>query len=127
MKGRGPARGFSLLEVMVALAVIATAFVALLGLHARNLRIVVQDEAYTQSILLARDLLSQVELEGLPEVGFSSGDFESRYPGQYPGYRWEQTVTDVFLSDTRSVTVRVIPGTDASSATELTVVVRGRG
>src|SRR5207237_3487504 len=104
---RRGARGFTLLEVMVAMAVIAIAFTALLGPHARNLQIAAREQAYTQALLLSRSLITEVELADLPEVGISEGDFEASYPGLYPGFRWIRTVVDppMPLPDTREVTV----------------------
>jgi general secretion pathway protein I len=119
-------RGFTLLEVMVALAVIATAFTALLGLHVRNLRLAAREQAYTQALLLSRSLITEVELGPFPEVGFSQGDFEDTHPGRYPGFVWTRTVNDFPVPDTREVTIRVVPNGDESAASELTVFVRPR-
>lgn len=120
------AHGFTLLEVMVALAVIATAFTALLGLHVRNLRLAAREDAYTQALLLSRSLVTEAELAGYPEVGVAQGDFEERWPGLYPGFRWIRTVTDFPVPDTREVTIRVVPNGDESAASELTIFVRPR-
>lgn len=120
------ARGFTLLEVMVALVVIATAFTALLGLHVRNLRLAAREQSYTQALLLSRSLITEVEIGDYPEIGLSEGDFEERYPGLYPGFRWSRTVSDFMGLDTREVTVRVVPNGDQSAASELTVFVRPR-
>lgn len=117
-------RGFTLLEVLVALAVVAIAFTALLGLHVRNLRTVARDQAYLEAVLLARTLVTEIELAGAPPVGTSSGDFEGEAPGEYPGFRWEREVTDALL-DTREVRVRVIPPYGEAAAAELTFFVRG--
>jgi len=105
--------------------VVATAFTALLGLHVRNLRLVAREQAYAQALLLARSMISEVELAGFPEVGFAEGDFEDTAPDRYPGYRWQRTVND-FVLDTREVTVRVVPNGDESAAAELTLFVRPR-
>jgi general secretion pathway protein I len=118
------ARGFTLLEVMVALAVIATAFTALLGLHVRNLKLAARDQAYTQALLLSRSLISEAELGPYPEVGVAQGDFEDRWPGRYTGFRWLRTVSDFSVLTVRQVTIRVIPYDDESAASELTVFVR---
>jgi general secretion pathway protein I len=118
------ARGFTLLEVMVALAVIATAFTALLGLHVRNLKIAASNQAYTQALLLSRSLISETQLGPYPEVGVAQGDFEERWPGRYTGFRWQRTVSDFSVLTVRQVTIRVIPYDDESAASELTVFVR---
>src|SRR5690606_32074316 len=101
-----------------------TAFTALLSLHVRNLDVVARDQAYLEAVLLARTLIVEIELGAVPEVGVSSGDFETSYPGQYPGFRWERTVADTGLFDTREVRVRVIPPLGEGSAAELVLYVR---
>jgi prepilin-type N-terminal cleavage/methylation domain-containing protein len=121
---RGRDSGFTLLEVMVAMAVLATAFTALLGLHVRNLEVVARDQAYLEAVLLARTLMTEVELQGAVEVGETSGDFEALFPGQYPGFRWERSVSDLGLFDTREVRVRVVPPLGESAAASLTLFVR---
>ena len=117
------ARGFTLLEVMVALAVIATAFTALLGLHVRNLRLAARDQSYTQALLLSRSLITEAELGPYPGVGIAQGDFEDRWPGLYTGYRWERVVSDFGVLGVLQVTIRVVPFGDESAASELTVFV----
>ena len=119
-------RGFTLLEVAVALAVIAIAFTALLSLHARNLRLAAREEAYTQALFLAETMTGRIEaqLDGFPEVGMSEGDFESLYPGQYPGLRWQQIVGETPFPEVRSVTVRVVPIADPQGAADLTLFVK---
>jgi type II secretion system protein I len=119
------ARGFTLVEVVVALAVLAIAFTALLGLHVRSLRLAAREQSYTQALLLARTLLTEAELAPLPAPGVSSGDFESRYPGRYPGFVWQRTVNDTPLAETREVTVRVQPPDDPEAEAELVLYLRG--
>lgn len=83
--------GFTLLEVMIAVAVIAIALVALLGSQARSLGRAGQTTFNTIAPLLASTKL--VELEGrlvLPADG--EGDFS---PNQ-PDYRWRVKVNDPF-------------------------------
>jgi general secretion pathway protein I len=119
--------GFTLLEVMVAVAILATAFTALLGLHARNLRTIAYDRAYTEALFLARERIAELELSGAPDIGDQSGDFEGVYPGQYPGFRWEQTVVPApLLANVREVTVRVIPPEGEGASSELTLWLRAQ-
>ncbi len=99
--------GFSLLEVLIALTVIAFAFVGLLGLHARNIKMVAGDQSLTRATLLARELVSQMQFQvqsnGLQDLGNASGNFEG-----YPGYRWEREVLSTGLDEMREVIIRVI-------------------
>lgn len=104
---RRDVHGFSLLEVMVALAVIAFAFVGLLSLHARNISAVARDQDLTRATLLARELVSQLQFQvltnGLQNLGDDRGTFEG-----YPRYHWERQVIPTGLDEMREVVVRVI-------------------
>ena len=117
--------GFTLIEVVVAMAVVAIAFTALLGLHVRSLRLAAREQTYTQALLLARTLLAEAELEPLPAPGASTGDFEARFPGRYPGFLWQRTVNDTGFPGTREIIVRVQPGDDPQASAELTLYLRG--
>jgi general secretion pathway protein I len=99
-----PPAGFTLVEVLVALAVVAIALVGLLGLHNRNLRSVGIDQDLSRATLLARQLITEMELvEQFPDPGFSSGDF-----ADYTGFHWERHVEDTDQPDIRRVDLRVV-------------------
>jgi type II secretion system protein I len=102
-----PSAGFTLLEVLVALTVIAFAFIGLLGLHGKNIKAVARDQQLTRATLLAREMVSQMQFEvnagGLQQLGDSHGTFEG-----YPGYRYERQVLTTGLDEVREVIVRVI-------------------
>ncbi|MFP6662936.1 MAG: type II secretion system minor pseudopilin GspI [Deltaproteobacteria bacterium] len=116
-------RGFTLLEVMVALAVIATAFTALLSLHVENLRTLGREEAYSRALLLAETLAAESQLEGWPDLGTSKGDFEAATPGEAKGFVWQREVSEWILPGTREVRIRVTPSFGEEAAVELTVFV----
>lgn len=114
-------RGFTLLEVMIALVVVAYAFVGLLALHNRQLRIVGRNQDQTFAALAARELVAQLDFKPFPDVGVSSA--ELAYP---VGFHWEMEVTEVpDLPEIRRVLVRVM-NIDASAKTELVYYVRNR-
>jgi type II secretion system protein I len=114
---------FTLLEVLVALCIIAFAFVGLLGLHARNIKMVARDQSLTRATLLARELVSQFQFEvstgGFQDLGDAQGTFEG-----YPGYRWERQVISTGLDEVREIVVRVIWDERNPNACEVVYVVR---
>jgi len=111
---RGRVRGFTLLEVLVAVAVLGLALVSLLGLHVRNLALIDRDQRITEATLLARVLMTEAEVEPFPDLGVTSGDFEDRYPGEFRGVRWEREVLPTPVPDVREVRVRVFRGDEES-------------
>lgn len=117
--------GFTLLEVVVAMAVLAIAFTAMLGLHVRSLNLVARERAYTRALLLARTMVTETELGAMPEIGISGGDFEERHPGQYTGFRWEREVVGTPLPDTREIRIRVVPKEYPGAVAQLVFFQRG--
>ena len=104
-------RGFTLLEVMLAIAVLGIALAGLLGLQNQSLQTVLLGQETTQASLLAEALMTEVELEQFPPVGVTHGDFERLFPGQYRSYKWQKSVAPSELfADVRKVEVRVVYG-----------------
>ncbi len=96
------------MEVMVAMAILATVLVVLLENHGMSIRISLRARQASVAANLARDLMTEIELDGFPDVGSEAGDFNESYPGLYPGYTWEREVNEsVFADYIREVTVRV--------------------
>jgi general secretion pathway protein I len=98
--------GFTLLEVMVALAILGLVFISLVALRNRDVQ--AQEEAIevTTATMLAQRKLSEMELSGLPEFGEASGDFGD----DPPGYRWLRQVVPTLFEFAREVRVVVLWG-----------------
>jgi general secretion pathway protein I len=115
--------GFTLLEVLVAVAVVGFALVSLLGLHGRNVKMTIRDQNMTRATLLARELISQVEFtvatQGLDGLSSSQGS-----PEAYPELRYEIEVNTTDLEEIRVVIVRVIWDESTPHACELFYYVR---
>lgn len=119
---RSRAAGFTLIEVLVALTIIAFAFVGLLGLHNRNLAMVANDQDLTRATLLARRFITNMELiEQFPDVGTNHGEFEDA-----PGFMWESDVEETELPTVRKVVVRIIWDERNPHACELLYYIRDR-
>lgn len=117
-------QGFSLIEVLVALAIVAFAVVGLMGLQARNIKAIARGQNMTRATLLARELVSQTQyqvlLNGLAALGNEQGSFGR----DYPGFRWEREVIGTGLDEMREVVVRVIWDERAPRACEIVYFVR---
>ena len=83
--------GFTLLEVMVALAVMSIVLVSVYRMHSQSLTMNTAARFYTLAPLLAQNKMA--ELETLSSGGFpdDSGDFGE----QYPGYDWQTSLVEV--------------------------------
>lgn len=113
-------RGFTLIEVLVALSIIAYALIGLLGLQNRNLVMVARDQDITRATLLARKLIAEMEVrEKFPELGFSSGELEE-------GFYYEREVNETPLPDVREVRLRIIFDERQPDAVELLYYMRDR-
>lgn len=124
-KATGSRAGFTLIEVMVALAVVAIALVALLGLQHQTLQSVVRANEMTTAALLAQELMTQAELEVFPPLGKTQGNFQDDYPGRYRNFRWKREVeSSAIFPDVRKVRVQVLYGPRFSRHFDLTEMLR---
>ncbi len=89
---QGLAPAFTLLEVMVAIAILGTALVSLLSLHHQSMQSVIRAQNMTRASMLAQAVMTEAELERFPDLGKTSGDFQASFPGQFRDFRWERVV-----------------------------------
>jgi general secretion pathway protein I len=85
---RGSA-GFTLLEVMVALAVVAIALVPLLRLHLLSLDATLRAQDLSTAVLLAQGKMAA--MPPFPEAGEEQGTFEGP---DFDRFRWQTAVTE---------------------------------
>ncbi|MDM8523381.1 prepilin-type N-terminal cleavage/methylation domain-containing protein [Desulfococcaceae bacterium HSG8] len=86
------ASGFTLLEVMVALSIIAIVLIGVYRMHAQTISMANDARFYTTAPLLAQGKLSELEMKVADELaGGDSGDFGD----DFPGYTWNAAVEDV--------------------------------
>ena len=86
-------RGFTLLEVMIAVALIAIALVTLLGSQSQSVFFANSAKFETMAALLAQSKMSEITIQAADSLSSDSGDFGE----DYPGYAWEATVSDVSI------------------------------
>jgi len=113
--------GFTLIEVMLAMAIVATALVALLGLQHQSLLSVARGQDVTRAALLAQEVMTSAELERFPALGQTHGDFETMHPRQYRNFKWFRAVeATAMFPDVRKVKVRVVYGPRFSHSFDIT-------
>jgi len=112
-----PARGMTLLEVLVAVAVLATGVVALQHLVADSIATVATEQRLTRALVLARTLLAEAALAP-PEEGHVAGDLDAR-TGDGLGFRFERDVRATPHPGLREVRVRVYWDPQDRAACEL--------
>ncbi|NVM21203.1 MAG: prepilin-type N-terminal cleavage/methylation domain-containing protein [Desulfobacterales bacterium] len=83
--------GFTLLEVMIAMAIIAIALVAALGSQSQGVSLANEAKFTSTVVFLAQSKMAEIELKD-PEdpISDDAGDFGE----DFPGYRWEMGVSD---------------------------------
>jgi len=79
--------GFTLLEVIIAVAIIGSSLAILLGAVNKNLVLASQSKNITIASFLAQRKMVEIEVEGFPEIGNQEGSFE-----ELPEFRWYLSV-----------------------------------
>ena len=83
--------GFTLLEMMVAVSIIAIVLLAVYRLHSQTLLMNLSARFYTVAPLLAQSKLAELETSTISELLEGSGDFGE----DYTGYNWEISISDI--------------------------------
>ena len=120
-------KGFSLLEVMIALAIVAIALVSLLGLSNRSILVQNEIQRLTSATLLAQQLISDQELN----VGNRQSTWEPQednFTAPFEDFRWQVSYQDTLISRVKQVTVTVFWGSrDKNEYVQLVSFLPDRG
>ena len=90
-RNRLPLSGFTLLEVLIAVAIMAIVLVSVYRLHSQTLSMASATRFYTQAPMLAQGIMAQLETTPADAVSGDSGDFGDKFPG----YSWEVSIEEV--------------------------------
>ena len=111
------ASGFTLFEVLIAMAILALALPILLGLRNWDLNLHARAADITAATMLAQEKLIEAELSPVSPIGETTGDFRNPPPGyQMPGdiadradrYRWKRIITTTPLTAVREVKIQIL-------------------
>ena len=90
---RGPAsdNGFTLLEIMVAVSIMAVVLISVYRMHAQTISMNNIAKFHSAAPLLAQRTLAEFEMAESDEQASDSGDFGD----EFPGYTWTLSVDEV--------------------------------
>ena len=104
-RGSGPA-GFTLLEVLISLLIIAIVLISCLRAQNQSIRLYTLSRDMTIATILAHQKMEEIENEGtgFPELGEEEGDFEE----QFPGFTWKKAVSVTPFEEARRVDLSIV-------------------
>jgi len=88
-QAQADAAGFTLLEVLVAVAIVAIALVTFMGLHLRSLDATIRAQDLTTAVLLAQAKMAT--MGEFPDTGEEQGKFEGP---ELERFQWSTAVTE---------------------------------
>ena len=94
IENRQNCAGFTLLEVMIAVAVMAIALVSLYGSQSMGLSYAIEARFYSVAASLAETKMAELQ-SGVTGSAQVSGDFGEKYPG----YTWQISIDEVALRE----------------------------
>ena len=83
--------GFTLLEVITAVAIMSIVLVSVYKLHSQSIAMNIEARFYTQAPMLAQGKLAELESSSEDEIVDDSGEFGENFPG----YTWSVAVDSV--------------------------------
>ena len=95
--------GFSFIEVMIAISIIAITLTTLLGSQSRSLTYANNAKFSTTVSLLAQSKMAEYETMSPKDLISDSGDFGE----EFPGYRWNLIVNEVAIPGAEEVSERL--------------------
>ena len=87
--------GFTLLEITVAMAIIAIALTAMLSSQSQSLSLANEAKFSTTATLLAQSKMAEYETVKPEDLIADSGDFGE----DYPNYYWEMNISDITIPE----------------------------
>jgi general secretion pathway protein I len=98
-------KGFTLLEVMVAVAILGFVLVSLLGLASRSEQDVMMAERITTATLLAKGKMTETLPLSARSVAEEEGEFEEE---DFKDYRWKKIISPTPIPQLMEVRVAVL-------------------
>jgi len=97
-------RGFTLLEVMIAMAILATTLVVVFQSQSQSVSMAGRARFETTASLLAQVIMSEIEAASPEKVISDKGDFGD----DFPDYSWQVYVTEAELESLKKIEVEIV-------------------
>jgi len=101
--GTGADCGFTLLEAIVSVAIMAIGLVAVIEAYGAAMRLSLQDEYLSTGTFLARGKMEEV----LKETAIAPGEDDGDFGEEFPDYSWTVEIADSEIEGLEIVTVTV--------------------
>jgi|GEM_PF-1475880 len=109
---RGAAAGFTLLEVLVSVAILGTTMVAVLQLHGSTVALAAKAESMTTAARLAKNRMIDLTKAGVPAVESNEGEYEEPEMARFTwAERVEESPYSTQLVKVYEISVEVAWGT----------------
>ena len=95
--------GFTLMEVMLAMAILAISLVAVFQSQSQSISMATDSRFMTTAALLAQSKMVEVEARTSLDIGKQDGDFGT----DYPDYSWHLQIEDTQLAKFKKIEVTV--------------------
>jgi len=100
--------GFTLLEIMVSLAILSIALVTLLSANNKALAMIAESESMTDAVTLAREEMEKLYIEPTPEAGVS----DKKSSEDYPRFKWRVEIVETPFEGVMEARVKVFEAGD---------------
>jgi general secretion pathway protein I len=101
---KGQRNGFTLLEVMIAVAILAIALVAVYKSQSQSIAMSTNARFLTSASLLAQMKMAEIDSLDAKEIAEGQGDFGD----SFPDYAWRVKISDTDINLLRKVTLIVV-------------------
>jgi general secretion pathway protein I len=98
------ATGFTLLEVMIAMAILAIALVAVFQSQSQSISMVGQSRFETTAALLAQSKMATVDAMKTGNITSDNGTFDD----DFPDYTWTVEVSDTASESVKKISVTIV-------------------
>lgn len=115
--------GFTLLEVMVAMSILAMALVAVFYMQSQSISMAGEARFLTTASLLAQRKMAEIEADQSMDNKSQDGDFAP----DYPAYSWTVKVTDTQIAKLKKIEVNVFHNVLATGGNYQLVLYRTDG